>query len=116
PSDPVRSGVALPRQSRRPAFVAALQHLPPMQRAVLLLAEVLGWSAAEVAECLNASVAAVNSALQRARSTLTTRDLTEARGPLSESQSTLLGRYVDAFERYDVDALTALLCEDAILS
>ena len=110
------SEVAVLRQSIRLAFVAALQHLPPKQRAVLLLTEVLEWSAAEVAECLNTSVGAVNSALQRARSTLTTRDLTEARGPLSESQSTLLGRYVDAFERYDVDALTALLCEDATLA
>lgn len=110
------SEMAVLRQSIRLAFVAALQHLPPRQRAVLLLAEVLGWSAAEVAEGLDMSVAAVNSALQRARATLATRDLGDGAGPLSEAQSTLVSRYVEAFERYDVDALTSLLCEDATLS
>lgn len=104
------------RQSIRLAFVAALQHLPPRQRAVLLLTEVLGWSAAEVADSLDTSVASVNSALQRARATLATRDLSEARGALSEAQSSLLNRYVEAFERYDVDALTHLLHQDATLS
>jgi RNA polymerase sigma-70 factor (ECF subfamily) len=104
------------RQSIRLAFVAALQHLPPKQRAVLLLTEVLGWSAAEVADSLETSVAAVNSALQRARETLATRDLTQARAPLSDSQSSLVDRYVHAFERYDVEALTGLLHQDATLS
>ncbi|HEY8378177.1 MAG TPA: sigma-70 family RNA polymerase sigma factor, partial [Nannocystis sp.] len=104
------------RESIRLAFVAALQHLPPKQRAVLLLTDVLGWSAAEVAQSLETTVAAVNSALQRARATLQTRDLGRARGPLSADQSSLLERYVDAFERYDVEALTRLLHADATLS
>jgi RNA polymerase sigma-70 factor (ECF subfamily) len=116
PSDADPSELVVLRQSIRLAFVAALQHLPPRQRAVLLLTEVLGWSAAEVAESLETSVASVNSALQRARATLATRDLTEARAPLSEAQSTLLNRYVEAFERYDVAALTGLLHQDATLS
>jgi RNA polymerase sigma-70 factor (ECF subfamily) len=104
------------RQSIRLAFVAALQHLPPRQRAALILTEVLGWSAAEVADSLDTSVAAVNSALQRARATLAARNPRESRAPLSDAQSTLLDRYIDAFERYDVDALTRLLHEDATLS
>jgi RNA polymerase sigma-70 factor, ECF subfamily len=105
------------RESTRLAFVAALQHLPPRQRAALLLTEIVGLSAAEVAECLDTSVAAVNSAIQRARTTLDSR---EAGGnsaePLSETQSRLLDRYVDAFHRYDVDGLVALMREDATLS
>lgn len=105
------------RQSIRLAFVAALQHLPPRQRAALLLADVLGWSAAEIAECLETSVAAVNSALQRARATLASRDVAQAPPePLSESQAELVDRYVEAFERYDMDALTRLLHADATLS
>ncbi|WPB79580.1 sigma-70 family RNA polymerase sigma factor [Archangium violaceum] len=116
PSDADPSELVVLRQSIRLAFVAALQHLPPRQRAVLLLTEVLGWSAAEVAESLETSVASVNSALQRARATLATRDLTQARAPLSDAQSTLLDRYVEAFERYDVTALTGLLHQDATLS
>jgi RNA polymerase sigma-70 factor (ECF subfamily) len=105
------------RQSIRLAFVAALQHLPAKQRAALLLSEVLGWSAAEVAECLQTSVAAVNSALQRARATLATRDLGEAqRDPLSAAQQALVARFAEAFERYDVPALAALLREDAVMS
>jgi RNA polymerase sigma-70 factor, ECF subfamily len=104
------------RQSTRLAFVAALQHLPPRQRATLLLTEVLGWSVAEVAECLDSSVAAVNSALQRARATLATRDMSNNCEPLSDAQSMLLERYVEAFHRYDVDGLVALLREDATLS
>jgi RNA polymerase sigma-70 factor (ECF subfamily) len=116
PSDADPSELVVLRQSIRLAFVAALQHLPPKQRAVLLLTEVLGWSAAEVAESLDTSVAAVNSALQRARATLATHDLSQARAPLSDSQSELLDRYVHAFERYDVDALTHLLHQDATLS
>src|SRR5687767_10830781 len=92
------------RQSIRLAFVSALQHLPPRQRAALLLAEVLGWSAAEIAEVLEMSVAAVNSALQRARATMATRHVPQD-DVLSDTQSELLDRYVEAFHRYDVDAL-----------
>lgn len=114
-SDPAERAAL--RQSIRLAFVAALQALPPRQRAALLLAEVLGWSAAEIAEALETSVPAVNSALQRARATLADRAPPE-RGAerLSPAQQALLARYVEAFERYDVDALTALLREDATLS
>jgi RNA polymerase sigma-70 factor (ECF subfamily) len=104
------------RQSIRLAFVAALQYLPARQRAALLLADVLGFSAADVAESLDMTVAAVNSALQRARATMATHDVTTSRGPLSDAQTMLLGRYVDAFERYDTSALKALLREDATLS
>jgi RNA polymerase sigma-70 factor (ECF subfamily) len=104
------------RQSIRLAFVAALQHLPPRQRAALLLTEVLGWSAAEVADCLDMSIAAVNSALQRARATLASRNVTLSDEPLSDTESTLLDRYVDAFQRYDVETLVSLLREDATLS
>jgi RNA polymerase sigma-70 factor (ECF subfamily) len=116
PADGDPFEVAALRQSIRLAFVAALQHLPPRQRAALVLTEVLGWSAAEVAECLDTSVAAVNSAVQRARATLASRDVTVSGEALSEPQSMLLDRYVDAFHRYDVDALVALLREDATLS
>jgi RNA polymerase sigma-70 factor, ECF subfamily len=82
---------------------------------VLILREVLAWRAAEVAELLDTSVASVNSALQRARATLDAIDLssTDAFDPADEEQRALLTRYVDAFERYDMDALTALLHEDA---
>ena len=115
PADLDPAEQTLLRESIRLAFVAALQHIPPKQRAVLLLTEVLGWSAAEVAEALDTSVAAVNSALQRARATLSTREVRPAE-PLSEPQTQLLDRYVEAFERYDVDALTSLLREDATFS
>lgn len=104
------------RQSIRLAFVAALQHLPARQRAALLLAEVLGWSAAEIADCLETSVAAVNSALQRARATLAARDVPPAAESLSKTEVELLERYVDAFDRYDIDALVTLLRDDATLS
>jgi RNA polymerase sigma-70 factor (ECF subfamily) len=104
------------RQSIRLAFVAALQHLPPRQRAVLLLTEVLGWSAAEVADGLEMSVAAVNSALQRARATLASRAVTPGAAALSPAQTAMVDRYVDAFERYDIDALTTLLHDDASMS
>jgi RNA polymerase sigma-70 factor (ECF subfamily) len=104
------------KQSTRLAFVSALQHLPPRQRAALLLVEVLGLSAAETAESLDMSVAAVNSAVQRARATLATRTQAVDSEGLSEEQSDLLERYVDAFHRYDVDNLVALLREDATLS
>ncbi|HEU4529178.1 MAG TPA: sigma-70 family RNA polymerase sigma factor [Actinomycetota bacterium] len=106
------------RETIRLAFVAALQHLPPRQRAVLILREVLRWKASEVAELLQTSVASVNSALQRARATLEKVDVedTDTFRPMDEEQRALLARYVDAFERYDMDSLTALLHEDATWS
>ena len=104
------------QQSLRLAFIAALQHLPSRQRAVLLLVEVLGWSAAEVANGLEMTVAAVNSALQRARATLASRDITPTASALSSEEHALVDRYVHAFERYDVDALAALMHEDATMS
>ncbi|MFL5319713.1 MAG: sigma-70 family RNA polymerase sigma factor [Myxococcaceae bacterium] len=116
PSDEDPSKAVVLRESIRLAFVAALQHLPPKQRAVLILSEVLGWSASEIAEGLDTSVASVNSALQRARATLQSRDLGEEKASLSDDQSKLLESFVTAFERYDVNALTALLREDATLS
>lgn len=116
PADADPSEMVGLRQSIRLAFVAALQHLPPRQRAALLLTEVLGWSAAEVAGALDTSVAAVNSALQRARTTLAAHHAGEPREPLSAAQSRLLDRYVEAFERYDVDALAGMLREDARLN
>jgi len=99
------------RETIRLAFVAALQHLPPRQRAALILCEVLRWQASEVAELLDASVASVNSALQRARATLASADL-DAPEP-GEVDPALLARYVEAFERYDIEALTAVIREDA---
>src|SRR5438552_464898 len=107
--------VAVERDTIRLAFVAALQHLPPRQRAVLVLCEVLHWKAAEVAELLDTSIASVNSALQRARATLAATDVraTDATQPVDEE---LLARYVKAFEAYDIDALTALIQEDATQS
>ena len=107
---------AILRESIRLAFVAALQYLPPRQRAVLLLTQVLNWSAAETAEALDMSVAAVNSALQRARATLDTRNPSVVPRALNAEQQELVARYVAAFEAYDVAALTALLREDATLS
>ncbi|HEU4632166.1 MAG TPA: sigma-70 family RNA polymerase sigma factor [Gemmatimonadaceae bacterium] len=107
---------AILRESIRLAFVAALQYLPPRQRAVLLLTQVLGWSAAETAESLAMSVAAVNSALQRARATLGARNPAVVPRELSDEQRQLVARYVEAFERYDVNALTQLLHEEATLS
>ena len=108
--------VAELRESIRLAFVAALQHLPPKQRAVLILREVLRWKAEEVAELLETSVASVNSALQRARAALAKVEGTEPLQPDDEEQKVLLARYVEAFERYDMEKLTALLREDATWS
>jgi RNA polymerase sigma-70 factor (ECF subfamily) len=108
--------VAVARDTIRLAFVAAMQHLPPRQRAVLILCEVLRWRASEVAELLDTSVASVNSALQRARATLDSADITPASSSLDEADRELLTRYVDAFQRYDMDALTSLIREDATQS
>jgi RNA polymerase sigma-70 factor (ECF subfamily) len=110
--------VAVARESIRLAFVAALQHLPPRQRAVLILCEVLRWHATEVAELLDTTVASVNSALQRARATLEAGkvDAADSAPELNADDRALLARYVDAFQRYDMDALTALIREDAIQS
>jgi RNA polymerase sigma-70 factor, ECF subfamily len=107
--------VALARETIKLAFVAALQHLPPRQRATLILCEVLRWQAMEVAELLDTSVASINSALQRARATLETGGLSAVDVSLSldEADTELLQRYVDAFEQYDMDALTSLIQEDA---
>jgi RNA polymerase sigma-70 factor, ECF subfamily len=127
--DPIPDAAALPapdscspeerailRESIHLAFVAALQHLPPRQRAVLLATQVLNWSAAETANALGMTVASVNSALQRARATLDATQLRPEPGELSEAQTRLVSRYVEAFERYDIGALGELLHEDATLS
>ena len=117
PTDADPAELAATRDSIRLAFVAALQHLPPKQRAVLILREVLRWQATEVAELLDTSVASVNSALQRARATLADHDVGEGRpAPVDDEQQALLARYVDAFERYDIESLVALLHEDAVQS
>jgi RNA polymerase sigma-70 factor, ECF subfamily len=126
---PIRDGLVLPeggdpaetvvaRETIRLAFVAALQHLPPRQRAVLILHEVLRWRAKEVAELLDTSAASVRSALQRARATLAAREITPADPvrPQDPAQRLLLERYVAAFERSDIAALVSLLHEDATVS
>jgi RNA polymerase sigma-70 factor (ECF subfamily) len=127
--EPIPDGSVLPengdpaelvaaRETLRLAFVAALQHLPARQRAVLILREVLRWKATEVAELLDTSVQSVNSALQRARATLDASDLSsgDAAAPMDSDQAALLDRYVAAFEAFDIDSLVALLHEDATLS
>jgi RNA polymerase sigma-70 factor, ECF subfamily len=110
--------LAISRETLRLAFVAALQHLPARQRAVLILRDVLRWKASEVAELLDTSVASVNSTLQRARATLAARDLavSDPAAPMGEDDRALLARYVDAFEQFDIDGLVALLHEEATLS
>jgi len=111
---PDPSDVVASRESVRLAFIAALQRLPPRQRAALILCEVMQWKAAEVAELLDITVASVNSALQRARATLKTSNVITAPAPLiDEPQRALLARYVEAFERYDIARLTAVIREDA---
>jgi RNA polymerase sigma-70 factor, ECF subfamily len=106
--------IAAARESIRLAFVTALQHLPARQRAVLILSEVLRWHATEVAELLDTSVAAVNSALQRARVTLAAVHAEARPEAVDPDQRELLKRYVDAFERYDISTLVTLLHDDAI--
>ncbi len=110
--------LAVERESIRLAFVAALQHLPARQRAVLILREVLRWEASEVAELLDSSVASVNSALQRARATIATSNVssTDKVPSLTAADHALLERYVKAFEQYDMDALTSLIRDDATQS
>ena len=107
--------LAVSRETIRVAFVAALQHLPPKQRAVLILREVLRWKASEVAELLDTTVVSVNSALQRARATLADSDVSARRqcDAATEEEQALLERYVEAFEKYDIESLVALLHEDA---
>jgi len=117
PDDGDPAELAASRESIRLAFVTALQHLPARQRAVLILREVLRWQATEVAELLDTSVASVNSALQRARATLSNTDVSRADAEtIDPEQHALLARYVDAFERYDIASLVSLLREDAIMS
>jgi RNA polymerase sigma-70 factor (ECF subfamily) len=112
PDDP--AAVAAGRSGLRLALVAALQHLPGRQRAVLILRDVLGWPAAEVAELLGTSTVAVKSALQRARERLATLGLVEDEQP-EPTPDDLLDRYVAAFAAADIPALTSLLREDATL-
>ncbi len=118
-ADPARSDpaeIAEGRESVRLAFVAALQHLPPRQRAALILCEVLRWPVADAAGLLDTTVPAVNSALQRARATLGALPAAPHPEPLDDADAGLLARYVDAFERYDIERLVALLAEDAVQS
>jgi RNA polymerase sigma-70 factor, ECF subfamily len=121
PAEEEPGAVVVARETIELAFIAAIQHLPPRQRAVLILRDVLGWSAKETASLLEASVVSVNSALQRARATLRDRlperrtDWTRSAAP-SEEERELLRRYVDAHERADADGLAALLREDARLA
>ncbi|MEY2513891.1 MAG: polymerase sigma-70 factor, subfamily [bacterium] len=118
PGDGDPAELALSRETLRLAFVAALQHLPARQRAVLILREVLRWKATEVAELLDTSVVSVNSALQRARATLEAHDVAadDPVATLGADDRALLERYVTAFEEYDIDALVTLLHEDATMS
>jgi RNA polymerase sigma-70 factor (ECF subfamily) len=110
------AAVAEARETIRLAFVAALQHLPPRQRSTLILCEVLKWSAADVAELLDTSVASVNSALQRARATLASVRGEQLDARVDPAHEELLAKYVDAFERYDISSLVTLLRDDVILS
>jgi RNA polymerase sigma-70 factor (TIGR02960 family) len=120
---PDRSGAPDVRYDTREAielaFVAALQHLAPGQRAVLVLRDVLGFRASEAAEILGTSVASANGSLRRARKTLEerrpARERERAPGPSTRAEQELVGRFADAFERGDIDALVALLTDDAQL-
>ncbi len=115
PSGDDPADMAVARESIRLAFVAALAHLPPRQRAVLILRDVLRWEASEVAALLETTVASVTSALQRARATMASLDVapTDPAPPVDDGRRDLLARYVAAFEAYDIDALVGLLAEDA---
>jgi RNA polymerase sigma-70 factor, ECF subfamily len=115
PNDGDPADLAVQRDTLRLAFVVALQQLPPKQRAVLILREVLRWKAEEVAQLLDTTVVSVNSALQRARATIDAADINagEPLAPLDADQQEMLARYVAAFEAYDMESLTALLHEDA---
>jgi RNA polymerase sigma-70 factor, ECF subfamily len=117
-SDGDPAELAATREAIHFALVVALQHLPARQRAVLLLRDVLRWKAVEVAELLNTTVVAVNSALQRARATLEASGVchTSAPADIAHAKRELLARYVQAFEAYDIDGLTALIREDATQS
>jgi RNA polymerase sigma-70 factor, ECF subfamily len=121
PGDAQPDAVVVTRETIELAFLAAIQHLPPRQRAVLLLRDVLGWPANETAALLEASVASVNSALQRARSTLRRRlparrsEWAPASAPTPEERA-VLRRYLEASERADATAVAALLAEDVRLS
>jgi RNA polymerase sigma-70 factor (ECF subfamily) len=106
--------VAVARETIRLAFVSALQQLPATQRAALVLCDVLRWPAVDVAELLDTSTTSVNSSLQRARRTLEQAPRSGPTTPLTGDQQRLLARYVDAFERYDMDALARLLHDDVI--
>jgi RNA polymerase sigma-70 factor (ECF subfamily) len=108
--------VVVEQESIRLAFIAAMQELQPRQRAVLILRDVLRWKAEEVAGLLGTSTDAVNSTLRRARATMDQADLDAAPGQPRDLDLELLGRYVEAFERYDVEALVAVLREDATLT
>jgi RNA polymerase sigma-70 factor (ECF subfamily) len=121
PLDGDPAEIAAARESIRLAFVTALQHLPARQRAALILCEVLRWQASEAAELLDTSVASINSALQRARATLSARlagdgDGPPASEPVSAEQEALLREFVEAFERYDVDRIVTLLHDDVEMS
>jgi RNA polymerase sigma-70 factor (ECF subfamily) len=110
--------VAVARDSVRLAFIAALQFLPARQRAVLILRDVLGWPATEVADLLEMSSIAVHSSLRRARDTIGSRRLDDpaTTATLGSDQERLLARYVDAFHRFDVDELVSLLRHDVVMS
>ena len=112
PEDGDPAELAASRETIRLAFVAALQHLPPKQRVVLILREVLRWQASEVAALLETSMASVNSALQRARATMDELDLEPAPAELDEEHQQLLARYMENFERYDIKGLVSLMHED----
>jgi RNA polymerase sigma-70 factor (ECF subfamily) len=107
--------VVVAHETIKLAFIAALQHLPPRQRAVLILCEVLRWQASEVGQLLDTTTASVNSALQRARATIAASGISadDAVAPTDEAQRELVARYVAAFEQYDLEALTSLIQKDA---
>jgi RNA polymerase sigma-70 factor, ECF subfamily len=116
PVDGDPAEIAAARESIRLAFIAALQHLPARQRAVLILCEVLKWQATEVATLLESSVPSVNSALQRARATLAALEIDRLDTTVDAQHEAVLARYVDAFERYDMTALANLLRDDVVIS